>query len=140
MAEKKFKVIFVERQRKDGSTFLTMMTIIKNKNGEEQWVNIKFGDSVNTKVWKNKNQIVIAENKIMSDGTKNIRIPKSFEKYEYQGKTRYPYIYIQEILNSYEYHYQTKAEDRYVDADDVDFVLDEEDTDKVYTPNDSMPN
>ena len=55
---KKFKVIFVEQKKKDGTSFTKMLTILKKNDGTDLWVQIKFGDDVNTKVWKNKNQIV----------------------------------------------------------------------------------
>lgn len=132
--DKKFKVVFVEQQKKDGSKFTKMLTILKEKDGSEKWVNIKFGDAVNTKVWKNKNQIVTAENKVMEDGSKNIRIPKSFESYEYKGKKIYPYIYIQEVKESQEYVYTPKASDNYVDADDVEFAMDDEETEPLSAP------
>ena len=126
----KFKVIFVNQKKKDGTTFIKMKTIIKD-NGKDKWCDIKFGDSVNTKVWKNKNQIVTAENKTMEDGSKNIRVPKSFEPFEYKGKMHYPYIYIQTITASEEYNYKPKASDNYVDADNVVFSLDDEETTPV---------
>ena len=129
---KKFKVIFVEQKKKDGSKFTKMLTILKKKDGTDLWCQIKFGDAVNTKVWKNINQIVTAENKVMDDGSKNIRIPKSFDTYtNSKGKTCYPYIYIQEIVNATEYHYQPKNNDNYVDADDVEFSLDDEETETL---------
>ena len=107
---KKFKVIFVEQKKKDGTTFIKMLTILKKKDGTDLWVPIKFGVAVNTKVWKNKNQVVTAENKVMEDGSKNIRIPKSFDSYQYQGKTRYPYIYIQEIVSAEESKFTPRSE------------------------------
>ena len=128
---KKFKVIFVEQKKKDGTTFIKMLTILKKKDGSDLWCNIKFGDDVNTKVWKNKNQVVTAENKVMEDSSKNIRIPKSFETYQYQGKTHYPYIYVQEIVSAEEVKYTSKATDNYVDADSVDFAMDDEETEPV---------
>lgn len=138
---KKFKVIFVEQKKKDGTTFTKMLTILKKKDGSDLWCAIKFGDAVNTKVWKNKNQVVTAENKTMEDGSKNIRIPKSFEPYEYQGKTRYPYIYVQEIVSAEESKYTPKSSDNYVDADSVDFAMDEPDTTAISTNNieDDLP-
>lgn len=138
---KKFKVIFVEQKKKDGTTFTKMLTILKKKDGSDLWCSIKFGDAVNTKVWKNKNQVVTAENKVMEDGSKNIRIPKSFEPYEYQGKTRYPYIYVQEIVSAEESKYTPKSSDNYVDADSVDFAMDEPDTTAISTNNieDDLP-
>ena len=129
--DKKFKVVFVEQQKKDGSKFTKMLTILKLKDGSEKWVNIKFSDGINTKIWKNKNQIVTAENKVMEDGSKNIRIPKSFEPYEYKGKKIYPYIYIQEIKATQEYVYTPKASDNYVDADEVEFAMDDEETEPL---------
>ena len=125
---KKFKVIFVEQKKKDGTTFTKMLTILKKKDGSDLWCAIKFGDAVNTKVWKNKNQVVTAENKVMEDGSKNIRIPKSFEPYQYQGKTRYPYIYIQEIVSAEESKFTPKASNNYVDADEVELSMDDEET------------
>lgn len=125
---KKFKVIFVDQKKKDGSSFTKMLTILKKKDGSDLWATIKFGDAVNTKIWKNKNQIVTAENKVMKDGSKNIRIPKSFEPFEYQGKIHYPYIYIQEIIGAEEYKFTPKASDNYVDADEVEFSMDDEKT------------
>lgn len=129
---KKFKVIFVEQKKKDGTTFTKMLTILKQKDGKDLWCQIKFGDDVNTKVWKGKNQIVTAENKVMEDGSKNIRIPKSFEPYTNKnGKTIYPYIYIQQITGAEEYHYKGNGNDNYVDADDVEFSLDDEETEAL---------
>lgn len=128
---KKFKVVFVEQKKKDSSTFTKMLTILKDKDGKDKWCSIKFGDAVNTKVWKNKNQIVTAENKTMDDGSKNIRIPKSFEPYEYNGKMRYPYIYVQEIVSSEEAKFTPKKSDNYVDADEVEFSMDDEETEPL---------
>lgn len=130
----KLKVIFVEQKKKDGTAFTKMMTILKGANGEkDKWVNIKFGDGVNTKLWKNKNQIIEVENKIMADGTKNIRIPKDFNPYTYKGKTIYPYVYIQEVKTAEEYHYTPNKDDLYVDAESVAFAMDEPDTTPVST-------
>lgn len=128
---KTLKVIFKEEKKKDGTTFIKMLTILKKKDGKDQWAQIKFGDAVNTKVWKNKNQLILVEDKKMKDGTPNIRIPKSFEPYMYQGKKKYPYVYIQEILKSKPYEYHGDGESHYQDAKDVDFNMDDVD--------DSMP-
>lgn len=123
---KQFKVIFKEQEKKDGTKFWKMLTIIK-KDGKNAFAPIRFGDAVNTNIWKHKNQVVTAENKTMEDGSKNIRIPKDFKPYEYKGKTIFPYIYIQEITGYKESVYKGNGENNYVDADDVDFSLDGED-------------
>lgn len=128
---KKFKVIFKSQKKNDGSSFTKTLTILKDKNGKDLWVNIKFGDSVNTKIWKGKNQIVTAESKLLEDGTNNIRIPKSFSPYEYQGKKKYPYIFINEIVESVEYVYEGSSNNYYVDPDDIDFSLDDVTTDPI---------
>ena len=120
---KTLKVIFKEEKKKDGSTFIKMLTILKKKDGTEQWAQIKFGDAVNTKVWKNKNQLILVEDKEMPDGSKNIRIPKSFEPYMWQGKKKYPYVFIQEILKSKPYEYKGDGQSYYQDAKDVEFDM-----------------
>ena len=38
---KKFKVIFVEQKKKDGTTFTKMLTILKKKDGTDLWCAIK---------------------------------------------------------------------------------------------------
>ena len=136
----KLKLIFVDQEKKDGTKFTKMMTILK-VDGKDKWVNIKFGDNVNTKVWKNKNQILTIENKLMEDGSKNIRIPRDFKPYEYKGKTIYPYVYVQEVKSAEESVYVPNKENLYVDADDVTFVMDEPDTTAISTNNieDDLP-
>lgn len=123
---KQFKVIFKEQEKKDGTKFWKMLTIIK-KDGKDSFAPIRFGDIVNTKIWNHKNQVVTAENKTMEDGSQNIRIPRDFKPYEYKGKTIFPYIYIQEITGYKESVYKGNGESNYVNADDVDFSLDGED-------------
>lgn len=132
----KLKVIFTELTKKDGSKFMVTKTILKNDNykNSEQWVEIKFGDAVNTKIWKNKNQLVTAEIKNMPDGKPNVKIPKSFEPFvNKDGKTVYPFIKIEDILDAKPLEYKHKDEDNsfYQDASQVEFSLDEEDTDKL---------
>lgn len=126
---KQFKVIFKEQEKKDGTKFWKMLTILKGKgkDGKDLFAPIRFGDAVNTNIWKHKNQVVSAENKEMEDGSQNIRIPKDFKPYEYKGKKIYPYIYIQEITGYKESVYKGNGEDNYINADDVDFSLDGED-------------
>ncbi|MBR6518016.1 MAG: hypothetical protein IKT40_14380 [Bacilli bacterium] len=125
MSNVKFKVIFKDQKKKDGSTFTKMLTILKTKEGKDKWCQIKFGDAVNTKLWKGQNQIVTAEIKKMEDGSNNIRIPNSFEPYEYKGKMHYPYIYVQEIISSVAYDYKPKEGSNYSDGSDVSFNMDD---------------
>ena len=82
----KMKVIFVDQKKKDGTTFKVMKTII-NDNGKEVWATIKFGDAVNTKVWKNENQVIYAPNIELENGEKNIKIPKKqrYISHKYQA-------------------------------------------------------
>ena len=49
----------------------------------------------------------------------------------WQGKKKYPYVYIQEILKSKPYEYHGDGESHYQDASEVDFNMDDVD--------DSMP-
>ncbi len=41
----KFKLIFVTQKKKDGTNFIVMKTILK----DNKWVEVRFGDNVNTK-------------------------------------------------------------------------------------------
>lgn len=126
----KLKVIFVDVDKHDGGTFKVMKTII-NDGGKDKWVEVRFGDAVNTKIWKNENQMVYAPNITLADGSKNIRIPKSFEPFtsKKDGKKRYPYIFISEIEKAEKLVYKSNPSNNYVDADTIDFNIDEEDTD-----------
>lgn len=137
----KMKVIFVDQKKKDGTTFKVMKTIINN-NGKEVWATIKFGDAVNTKVWKNENQVIYAPNIELENGEKNIKIPKSFEPYisKKDGQKKYPYIFIYEIDKAEKLVSNYKPSNNYVDANDITFDLDEEDTEHVELPNtDGLP-
>lgn len=115
----KFKVIFVNQKKKDGTTFVVMKTILKG----EKWVEIRFGDNVNTKIWKGENQVVEA----YSD---DVRKPTSFEPYtsKKDGKTKYPYIWVENIIGSTKLI--GKAKEPTPVAQD-DFQMDEETTDAV---------
>lgn len=125
--KKQLKVIFKEQEKKDGTTFMKMLTILKKKDGTNQWAQIKFGDGVNTKVWKNQHQIIEVEQKEMPDGSKNLRVPNDFKPYTYKGKLKYPYVYVQEILRSKPYDYKPSNESHYVDDADMSFSMDDVD-------------
>lgn len=121
----KMKIIFKDKTKKDGSKFTQMLTIMKDKNGNDIWYQVRFGDNVNTKLWKNKNQIIEVENKTMPDGSKNIRIPDSNKLYEYKGKLKSPYIYIQEVLSYKDAPIKKVSHD--VDPSTATFSVDDED-------------
>lgn len=90
----KFKVIFVTNKKKDGTAFTKMMTILKD--GEKDvWVDVKFGDSVNTKLFKGENQIITAD-------LDDVRLPLSVTPYtdKKTGKTKYPYVWCEKIIGS----------------------------------------
>ena len=125
--EKVLKVIFKKVEKKNGGFFYKMLTILKGANGEDKFVPIRFDNkNVNVAKWENKHQLILVENKEMQDGSKNIRIPKSFEPYNYKGEMKYPYVYIQEIKASKPYEYHPKdTESHYVDADDTTFATDD---------------
>lgn len=117
MANTKFKVIFVDNKKKDGGVFTTMKTILKGEDGKDIWINILFDDKVNTKLFKGKNQICVA------DETK-IHLPISLEPYKKDGVLKYPYVWVDEIISHQEYKYKSNTERKPLN---LSFSMDAED-------------
>lgn len=110
------KVLFVENHKMDGTPYIVMKTILK----DGRWIQIKFGDEVNTKIWKNTNQVITA---LIDDVTP----PKTFEPYEDKdGKKKYPYVWVERIVDCKPLVSHIKR----VATQDM-FEVDEEDTEPV---------
>lgn len=116
----KLKLIFVNQKKNDGSSFISMKTIVKGG----KWVSVKFGDNVNTKLFKNENQIITAKKE-------DVRLPLSYEPYvsKKDGKTKYPYIWIENIIGFEKYVGTPKSEPKETTQDE--FQMDDETTDAV---------
>ena len=123
----KFKVIFVKNKKKDGTPFTKMMTILKD-GSKDCWCEIKFGESVNTKLFKGENQIVTAK-------IDDIRFPLSLSSYvdKKSGKTKYPYVWCEKI-ESFEKMVGTNFVKK-----EFTFAMDEPDTSSVSTNPDELP-
>lgn len=89
-ANVKFKLIFLNKKKQDGTPYTKMMTIIKD--GEKDvWIEVKFGEDVNEKQFKGENQIITAN-------IDDIRMPLSLKPYEKDGKKKYPYVWVEKIV------------------------------------------
>lgn len=97
----KFKLIFLNKKKQDGTPYVKMMTILKDGD-KDVWVEVKFGDGVNEKQFKGENQIITAK-------VEDIRMPFSLQPYEKDGKTKYPYLWVENI-QAFEKALYTKAE------------------------------
>lgn len=117
----KFKVIFVNQKKGDGTTFKKMKTILK-VDGKDKWIDIKFDDAVNVKLFKNENQLVTAN-------ADDVSKPKTLTPYvsKKDGKTKYPYVFVKNIQGFEKLQYQGNNEP----SIDYEFSIDEE--------NDTMP-
>lgn len=115
----KFKLIFVNQKRKDGSSFVVMKTILK----DNKWVQVKFGDNVNTKLFKGENQVITAY-------ADDVKKPVSLESYvsKKDGKTKYPYYWVENIIG-FEKLVGKPKEPSVTEQDD--FEMDEPSTDEV---------
>ena len=115
----KFKLIFVQQKKKDGTTFVVMKTILK----DNKWVEVRFGDNVNTKLFKGENQIIEAY-------ADDVRKPLSLEPYtsKKDGKTKYPYYWVENIIG-FEKYVGKVSEPKPVEQDE--FEMDEEPTTPV---------
>lgn len=115
----KFKLIFVNQKKKDGSTFVTMKTILSGN----KWIEVRFGDNVNTKLFKGENQIISA----LKD---DVKLPLSLEPYvsKKDGKTKYPYVWVENITG-YEKLIGKVSEPKETTQDA--FQMDEEETKPV---------
>lgn len=114
------KLIFVNQKRKDGSPFQVMKTILKGN----QWVAVRFGDNVNTKLFKGENQLITAN-------ASDVKMPLSLEPYvsKKDGKTKYPYIWIENIKGFEKLESNFKAEP--IETSQDLFELDEPSTEAV---------
>lgn len=129
--EVKFKLLFTNHKKKDGTPFTKMQTIMKDADGNEHWVEVRFGDSVNDKLFKGKHQIITAN-------AEDVRVPLGFEPYtNKEGKTKYPYLWCENIIKFEEYQPKGKVSNP-EEANQSMFSLDEEDT-KPVTDTDVMP-
>lgn len=115
----KFKLIFVQQKKKDGTTFVVMKTILK----DNKWVEVRFGDNVNTKLFKGENQIIEAY-------VDDVRKPLSLEPYtsKKDGKTKYPYYWVENIIG-FEKYVGKVSDPKPVEQDE--FEMDEEPTTPV---------
>lgn len=112
----KFKLIFVNQKKADGTSFQKMMTILSDNT----WVAVRFGDEVNTKIFKGENQMITA---VASD----VRLPLSTEPYTGKdGKKHYPYVWCEKIVGSEKYVFKGKAEPK--ETTQQAFALDDEET------------
>lgn len=117
----RFKLIFTENHRKDGTAFVVMKTILMD-NGEEKWVEVKFGDEVNTKLFKGKNQVITAM-------AEDVSLPRSLKPYNKDGKLKYPYVWVEKIVDYTPYEFKGKTEPK--ETTQSAFQMDEEDTTPV---------
>lgn len=122
----KFKVISVKNKKKDGSTYEIMKTILKDPDGNEIWLPVRFGQNVNEKALKGKNYCVSARNV-------DVKLPFSYKPYEKDGKMKYPYVWVEDIIDYVPL--VSKAPERAVTTQDVFSITDED----VYTPDDVEP-
>ena len=112
----KFKLIFVTQKKADGSSFQKTMTIL----ADNKWVGVKFGDEVNTKLFKGENQIITAN-------AEDVRLPLSTEPYDGKdGKKHYPYVWVERILGFEKYEFKGKLEPK--ETTQASFSMDDEET------------
>ena len=116
----KFKLIFLNKKKKDGTPYKKMMTILKDGENEV-WVEVRFGDDVNEKQFKEENQIITAD-------VNDVRLPLSLKPYEKDGKKKYPYVWVEKIV-SFEKAPSIKGEPK--QAEQSMFKLDEETTKEI---------
>lgn len=125
----KFKLLYVTNKKKDGTTYIVPKTIIIDpKTKEEIWILVKFGDAVNTKLFKNKNQLITAEES-------KVHLPKSFVPYvNKEGVTKYPYVWVDDIISFDPLISKGKT------ADQSMFALDDEsDSESVEIADEELP-
>lgn len=125
----RFKLIFRENNKKDGGTFITMKTILKDGN-DDKWIEVLFGDNVNTKLFKGKNQIIEAY-------ASDVVLPRSLKPYTKDGKTKYPYVWVENIIKATPYEFKGTTEPK--ETTQSAFQMDEEDTEKVTYADEEMP-
>lgn len=122
VSTKKVKLIYLPKEKKDGSKWFKPMTIIKGKDGKDNWVLIKFNlENVNVNKFKNKSQILSV---LASDIEPHLFGFKKWQDKE--GKWHEPYIYINDVVSYKEAPNNFKSEEPNVD--DMCFVCDEEET------------
>lgn len=116
----KFKLIFVNKTKKDGTPYTKMMTILKDGENEV-WCDIKFGESVNEKQFKGQHQLITAD-------LNDVRFPLDTKPYvsKKDGKTKYPYVWVEKIISSEVLKGEYKSEPK-----QFTFAVDEEDTPSV---------
>lgn len=122
MSKLTFKLLFVNKKKKDGTPYTKMMTILKDGN-EEVWCDIKFGENVNEKAFKGKHQLITAD-------SNDVRFPVNVKPYvsKKDGKTKYPYYWVENIIG-FEKLVGKPKEPSVTEQDD--FEMDEPSTDEV---------
>lgn len=83
----KLKLIFCENTKQDGTKWVQAKTILN----DGRWVNVRFGEEVNEKLFKNKNQLLTVKN---DDVEVHLFEPFTDES----GKKVYPFIRINKII------------------------------------------
>lgn len=122
IATKKVKLIYIAKDKKDGSKWYKPMTILKGSDNKEHWVLIKFNlENVNVNKFKNKSQILSVLASEIEPHTFGF---KSWQDKE--GKWHEPYIYINDVVSYKEAPNTFKNEEP--SAEDMCFVCDEEET------------
>lgn len=123
---KKVKLIYLPKDKKDKKDkWYKPMTIVKDENGKEHWVLIKFNVvNVNVNKFKNKSQILSV---LTSEIEPHLFGFKSWQDKE--GKWHEPYIYINDVVAYKEAPNTFKSEEP--KADDMFFVCDEDETSAV---------
>lgn len=112
----KFKLLFINQKKADGTSFTKMMTILSDNT----WVAVRFGDEVNTKIFKNENQLITAY-------ASDVRLPLSNEPYVGKdGKKHYPYVWCERIIGAEKYVFKGKLEPK--ETTPASFSLDDEET------------
>lgn len=119
----KFKLIFTQGKKKDGTTFTKMMTILKNADGSDFWCGVRFGESVNDKLFKGENQIITAMKE-------DVRLPRVNKPYMGKdGKMKYPYVWCDKIVGYDKYIYKGTSEP--VETTQSAFSMDDESTEPI---------
>ena len=110
---KKLVVISKDHKLANGSTFKSFFTPLKvNGEEKERLVTIKFERTIDTRKLPRRFICIVK--------AEDLSLPKSFNTYEKNGKTKYPYIFINAIEKMVECNVEEKKE---VTAE---FVVDED--------------
>lgn len=126
----RFKCIWVTNKKKDGSDYTKSVTILKDGDNGDVWVDLKFGEAVNEKTLRKEGNSIITAN------INDVRLPISLETYvNKEGKTRYPYVWVENIVKVEKMHYKPNQESKPVTQSA--FSMDDESTDAISVENES---